>query len=148
MGVDERPVGSSRSSEPSVRRQIIRQGLIVWFDPAGKTKKAFGVKYPVGGMLELGTRDIGVIALRYQSGIFGFASRNFYTEFLAASAILSGVWRLNIPTSSSRPKSHHADWGGAPGAAGNSSKVGRLAGMVMCFSTGESAAFFHTPIGS
>jgi membrane-bound lytic murein transglycosylase D len=35
----------------------------------------------------LGTRDIGVIAKRYKSRIFGFASRNFYTEFLAASQI-------------------------------------------------------------
>jgi membrane-bound lytic murein transglycosylase D len=35
----------------------------------------------------LGTRDIGVISQRYQSRIFGFASRNFYAEFLAASQI-------------------------------------------------------------
>ena len=35
----------------------------------------------------VGTRDIGVIAHRYQSRIFGFASRNFYSEFLAASQI-------------------------------------------------------------
>ena len=35
----------------------------------------------------LGTRDIGVIAKRYQSRTFGFASRNFYAEFLAAAHI-------------------------------------------------------------
>jgi membrane-bound lytic murein transglycosylase D len=33
---------------------------------------------------QLGTRDIGVIAERYRSRSFGFASRNFYAEFLAA----------------------------------------------------------------
>ena len=32
----------------------------------------------------LGTRDIAVILERYQSRTFGFASRNFYCEFLAA----------------------------------------------------------------
>jgi len=35
----------------------------------------------------LGTRDIGVISRRYESRIFGFASRNFYAEFLAADQI-------------------------------------------------------------
>jgi membrane-bound lytic murein transglycosylase D len=33
---------------------------------------------------KLGTRDIATILDRYQSRSFGFASRNFYTEFLAA----------------------------------------------------------------
>ncbi len=41
-----------------------------------------------GGMARavrrLGTRDIGVIAEKYRSRTFGFASRNFYPEFLAA----------------------------------------------------------------
>jgi hypothetical protein len=34
------------SSTPE-RMQIVRQGLTVWFDPAGGTKKHFGVRYPV-----------------------------------------------------------------------------------------------------
>ncbi|TNF98850.1 MAG: LysM peptidoglycan-binding domain-containing protein, partial [Gammaproteobacteria bacterium] len=42
----------------------------------------------VGGMRRavkrLGTTDIGVIARKYKSRSFGFASRNFYAEFLAA----------------------------------------------------------------
>jgi membrane-bound lytic murein transglycosylase D len=33
---------------------------------------------------QLGTRDIGVIVDRYESRTFGFASKNFYAEFLAA----------------------------------------------------------------
>jgi membrane-bound lytic murein transglycosylase D len=45
----------------------------------------------VGGMRQavrtLGTRDFGVIAERYSGRTFGFASRNFYAEFLAASDV-------------------------------------------------------------
>ena len=45
----------------------------------------------LAGMLRaartLGTRDIATIVARYQSRSFGFASRNFYAEFLAASDI-------------------------------------------------------------
>jgi membrane-bound lytic murein transglycosylase D len=33
---------------------------------------------------DTGTRDIGVIVQRYRGNAFGFASRNFYAEFLAA----------------------------------------------------------------
>ncbi len=29
--------------------RLMRQGLTVWFDPAGGNKKALGIKYPVGG---------------------------------------------------------------------------------------------------
>ncbi len=35
----------------------------------------------------LGTRDMGQIATRYRSRLFGFASRNFYSEFVAAARI-------------------------------------------------------------
>ncbi len=41
-----------------------------------------------GGMAravrQLGTRDIGIVVEKYRSRSFGFASRNFYVEFLAA----------------------------------------------------------------
>lgn len=36
------------ASDATVGRQILRQGLIVWFDPSGGDKKHFGVKFPVG----------------------------------------------------------------------------------------------------
>src|SRR3954464_6640536 len=42
------------TSDPAVRRQIFRQGLIVWFDPSGGDKKHFGLKYPVGIPLDEG----------------------------------------------------------------------------------------------
>jgi hypothetical protein len=35
------------TSDPAARTQIMRRGLVVWFDPEGKTKKRFGLKYPV-----------------------------------------------------------------------------------------------------
>ncbi len=35
----------------------------------------------------LGTRDMGEISTRYRSRLFGFASRNFYSEFVAAARI-------------------------------------------------------------
>ncbi len=47
-----------------------------------------GYNHGVGGMASavrtLGTRDIAAISRRYRSRSFGFASRNFYAEFLAA----------------------------------------------------------------
>jgi hypothetical protein len=36
------------ASDTPTRRQILRQGLIVWFDPGGGDKKHFGLKFPVG----------------------------------------------------------------------------------------------------
>ena len=35
------------ASEPAARMQIMRQGMTIWFDPAGGTKKKLGVRYPV-----------------------------------------------------------------------------------------------------
>jgi membrane-bound lytic murein transglycosylase D len=47
-----------------------------------------GYNHGVGGMQravrQLGTRDMATIIARYQSRSFGFASKNFYCEFLAA----------------------------------------------------------------
>lgn len=41
------------TDNPQVRRQVVGQGLILWFDPTGGEEKKFGVRYPIG-MLELG----------------------------------------------------------------------------------------------
>ncbi|MBS7817380.1 lytic transglycosylase domain-containing protein [Wohlfahrtiimonas chitiniclastica] len=50
-----------------------------------------GYNHGVGGMVraknQLGTDDIGKIVWQYQGDRFGFASRNFYAEFLAAKRI-------------------------------------------------------------
>ena len=36
------------ASDPMARARIMRQGLVVWFDPAGRNSRQFGIKYPVG----------------------------------------------------------------------------------------------------
>jgi hypothetical protein len=35
------------ASDAAVRNEILRRGLIIWFDPEGGTKKHFGIEYPV-----------------------------------------------------------------------------------------------------
>jgi membrane-bound lytic murein transglycosylase D len=44
---------------------------------------------------QLGTRDIGAIIENYDSSSFGFASRNFYSEFLAAANTYDALVRDN-----------------------------------------------------
>ena len=36
------------ASERAARTQIVRRGLIVWFDSGGKDRKRFGLKFPIG----------------------------------------------------------------------------------------------------
>lgn len=40
------------ASDPVIRNQILRRGLVVWFDESGGTRKRLGIHYPVveGGM--------------------------------------------------------------------------------------------------
>lgn len=47
------------ASEQTARMQIMRDGLIVWFDPAGGDKKHFGVKFPVGIDIAAGRDGFG-----------------------------------------------------------------------------------------
>jgi hypothetical protein len=54
------------TNDATVRRQIFRQGLIIWFDPSGGDKKHFGLKYPVGVPLEQGAGRGG-----YRRGGYG-----------------------------------------------------------------------------
>jgi membrane-bound lytic murein transglycosylase D len=61
----------------------------------------------------LGTRDIGVIVREYRSRTFGFASRNFYASFLAASHVdrnaarYFGALRLDSPVAYDRVELTH-----------------------------------------
>jgi membrane-bound lytic murein transglycosylase D len=52
-----------------------------------------GYNHGIAGMVRavrlLGTTDIGVIAEQYESPSFGFASRNFYSEFVAAVTVFA-----------------------------------------------------------
>jgi hypothetical protein len=54
------------TNDATLRRQIFRQGLIVWFDPSGGDKKHFGLKYPVGVPFEEGAGRGG-----YRRGGYG-----------------------------------------------------------------------------
>ncbi len=47
------------ASDTATRRQILRQGLIVWFDPGGGDKKHFGLKFPVGVPFDEAARGRG-----------------------------------------------------------------------------------------
>jgi hypothetical protein len=51
------------ASDPQTREQILRRGLIIWFDPAGGTRKTFGIKFPVG-LLEVAEGRSGMRAGR------------------------------------------------------------------------------------
>ena len=51
----------------------------------------------------LGTRDIAQIVRRYRSRTFGFASRNFYVEFLAADHVASNAEAYFGPLALDRP---------------------------------------------
>ena len=52
--------------------------------PLALTAYNHGISGMVRAVRQLGTRDIGVISEKYRSRTFGFASRNFYSEFVAA----------------------------------------------------------------
>jgi membrane-bound lytic murein transglycosylase D len=54
-------------------------------------------------MRKLGTDDISVIAAKYKSRTFGFASRNFYTEFLAALDVDRNAERYFGPLTPRQP---------------------------------------------
>jgi len=41
-----------RAEEMSIRGQIMRSGLTVWFDPQGGKKKTLGIKFPIGMRLD------------------------------------------------------------------------------------------------
>jgi membrane-bound lytic murein transglycosylase D len=55
--------------------------------PIALTAYNHGLGGMTRAMRQHGTRDIGVIVDRYESRSFGFASKNFYSEFLAALEI-------------------------------------------------------------
>ncbi len=83
--VDERmdPFKATSSAARMLRDNHRR--LKSW--PLAITAYNHGVSGMARAVRKVGTRDLGIIARRYKSRTFGFASRNFYAEFLAASAI-------------------------------------------------------------
>ena len=83
--IDER-LDPYRSTEAAARllRDNYRR-LKSW--PLAITAYNHGTAGMARAKRKLGTSDIGVIARRYKSRTFGFASRNFYAQFLAARSI-------------------------------------------------------------
>jgi membrane-bound lytic murein transglycosylase D len=57
--------------------------------PLALTGYNHGIAGMVRAVRQLGTTDMGVIAEQYESPTFGFASRNFYSEFIAAVTVFA-----------------------------------------------------------
>ena len=75
--------------------QILRQNyetLKSW--PLAITAYNYGVNGMRRAVNKLGTRDAGVVFAQHKSRTFGFASRNFYSEFLAAAQTYADRERL------------------------------------------------------
>jgi membrane-bound lytic murein transglycosylase D len=83
--VDERrdPFASTDAAAKLLRNNYERLGS--W--PLAITAYNHGPGGMAKAVRQLGTRDIGAVVARYRSPSFGFASRNFYAEFLAARRI-------------------------------------------------------------
>ena len=65
--------------------------------PLAITAYNHGANGMANAVRKLGTRDLSVIAKNYKSRYFGFASRNFYAEFLAARyAMKEAVARCDV----------------------------------------------------
>lgn len=80
--VDERrdPLASTRAAARYLT--MLHDELGSW--PLAITSYNHGPKGIARAIDEIGTTDIAVIAREYRGSTFGFASRNFYAEFLAA----------------------------------------------------------------
>ncbi len=80
--VDERrdPISASRAAAQFLDR--MHDALDTW--PLTITAYNHGPQGISRAVREIGTTDIGTIVQEYRGSAFGFASRNFYAEFLAA----------------------------------------------------------------
>jgi peptidoglycan lytic transglycosylase D len=90
-GVDERrdPV---RASEAAARHlRALRDELPSW--PLVLTAYNHGLAGVQRARATVGSDDVGVLAARYDGPEFGFASRNYYAEFLAALHVMRHVDR-------------------------------------------------------
>jgi membrane-bound lytic murein transglycosylase D len=99
--IDERmdPFASSDGAARLLRSNY--DTLDSW--PLAITAYNHGVGGMKRAMRKLGTDDISVIAAKYKSRTFGFASRNFYTEFLAALDVDRNAERYFGPLTPRQP---------------------------------------------
>src|SRR5262249_43735918 len=85
-GVDERrdPVRASAAAARHLRE--LREALPSW--PLAVTAYNHGLSGVVRARDVVGSDDLGDIVARYRGPGFGFASRNYYAEFLAALHVM------------------------------------------------------------
>jgi membrane-bound lytic murein transglycosylase D len=104
--VDERrdPFVASEAAARLLRSNYERLGS--W--PLGITAYNHGPGGLARAVRNLGTRDIGVIIARHRSPSFGFASKNFYSEFLAARRIDQNPERYFGPILKEAPYDHES----------------------------------------
>ena len=104
--VDERrdPFHASEAAARLLRNNYERLGT--W--PLAITAYNHGPGGLAKAVRQLGTRDIGTIVARYRSPSFGFASRNFYAEFLAARRIDQSPERYFGPIRREPPADHES----------------------------------------
>jgi membrane-bound lytic murein transglycosylase D len=91
--LDERrdPLHSTRAAAAYLRR--LHDSLDTW--PLAITAYNHGPRGIARAVRFTGTTDIGVIVQEYEGKAFGFASRNFYAEFLAALDV-EREWRKHF----------------------------------------------------
>ncbi len=100
---------------------------------------------------QVGTKDLGVIVEAYKSRSFGFASRNFYAEFLAAASAVADAEKicgpLNVPAySHDRVElAHYVALGDLAQAAGVSAP--RLAELNPALLRGVVSGYHRVPKG-
>jgi membrane-bound lytic murein transglycosylase D len=102
--VDERmdPFKATAAAARLLRDNRVRLGS--W--PLAITAYNHGAGGMEQAVRKLGTEDLGRIAHEYRGRTFGFASRNFYAEFLAASAIDRDPERWFGPVQLAPPVQH------------------------------------------
>lgn len=87
--VDERrdPILATEAAAKYLRENYERLGT--W--PLAITAYNHGANGMSYAVRKLGTEDLGVIVEKYKGRSFGFASRNFYAEFLAANDVMQSA---------------------------------------------------------
>jgi membrane-bound lytic murein transglycosylase D len=92
--VDERnaPIKAARGAAQLLSENFAE--LRAW--PLAVTAYNHGRDGMARAVAQLGTRDMGAIIARYKSPSFGFASRNFYSEMLAAANVYDKIQRTGL----------------------------------------------------
>ncbi|MCB0346480.1 MAG: LysM peptidoglycan-binding domain-containing protein, partial [Bdellovibrionales bacterium] len=92
--VDERrdPISATRAAASYLQNAYEKLGK--W--PLAVTSYNHGLQGVMRAVEQTGSRDLGVIAHTYKGRTFGFASSNFYAEFIAA-VLVEREWRKYFP---------------------------------------------------